>query len=165
MSTDGNGKVSPTGEVAVLKNGERSFTITPNAGYVVDEILLNGKSIGSDTTCTVAFNGANQTLLVKFTDKGFAIIASANQGGTISPSGKTNYRENDTATYTITANVGYRIKDVLVDETSVGAVETYTFANINFSSSIIAPYTSALKTISLPLSFIQSLTIVSILFP
>ena len=140
VSTSGNGTVSPSGDVAILKNGERTFTITPGSGYVIDDILLNGKSVGASTTYTVAYNGANQTLLVKFTDKAYSIIATATTGGSISPSGKTNYKLNDSATYTIKANVGYLIKDVLVDNVSVGVVETYTFTSITQSHTIDAVF-------------------------
>ncbi|MPM80069.1 hypothetical protein SDC9_127114 [bioreactor metagenome] len=45
-------------------------------------------------------------------------------------------------TYTITANSGYRISDVRVDGSSVGASSTYTFSGVSSSHSISATFAS-----------------------
>ena len=58
------------------------------------------------------------------------ITASAGHGGTISPAGAVTVDEGDDQTFTITANSGYSIADVVVDGVSVGAVESYTFDNV-----------------------------------
>ena len=60
----------------------------------------------------------------------FTITASATEGGTISPSGKTSVREQSDNTFTITQDKGYIISDILVDGKSVGAVAKYTFEDV-----------------------------------
>ena len=67
------------------------------------------------------------------------ITASAGQGGTITPSGTVTVTkgENQT-TFAIAPSEGYEIEDVLVNGQSVGAVETYTFANITENQTIAA---------------------------
>ncbi len=37
-----NGIIAPTGAVPVNDGASQQFTITPNAGYMVDEILVDG---------------------------------------------------------------------------------------------------------------------------
>lgn len=61
----------------------------------------------------------------------YTITASAGQGGSISPSGSVRVRSGSDKTFTITAEKGYVISDVLVDGTSVGAVEQYTFESVH----------------------------------
>ena len=58
------------------------------------------------------------------------ITASAGHGGKISPDGTVTVDEGENQTFTITANSGYSIADVVVDGKSVGAVESYTFDNV-----------------------------------
>lgn len=41
-SADENGTITPAGVVPVLKNGNQTFTITPNLNYFIDEVLING---------------------------------------------------------------------------------------------------------------------------
>ncbi len=70
----------------------------------------------------------------------FTISASAGSGGSISPNGNITVPENSNRTFTITAEQGYNIKDVLVDDISVGAVGTYTFNNVNVNHTISASF-------------------------
>ena len=42
--------------------------------------------------------------------------------------------------FTITANTGYQVKDVLVDGASVGAVTSYTFSNVTAAHTIAASF-------------------------
>lgn len=70
----------------------------------------------------------------------FTITASAGAGGSISPSGSVSVREGRDKTFTITPDSGYRISDVLVDGQSVGAVNTYTFDNVQKRHTIEAVF-------------------------
>ena len=47
---------------------------------------------------------------------------------------------NSSQTFTIMPNAGYKIKDVQVDGTSVGAVSTYTFDNVTADHTIEATF-------------------------
>jgi hypothetical protein len=73
----------------------------------------------------------------------YTISASAATGGSISPSGAVSVTQGGSKSFTITANSGYKIKDVLVDGASVGAVSTYTFSNVTSSHTISAVFESA----------------------
>ncbi|MBQ4820417.1 glycoside hydrolase family 9 protein [Aquimarina sp. MMG016] len=70
----------------------------------------------------------------------YTISSSAENGGSISPNGNIEVPENSDRTFTITADTGYSIKDVLVDGSSVGAVETYTFSNVTSDHNIEASF-------------------------
>ena len=66
----------------------------------------------------------------------YTITAEAGEGGTISPDGSTSVKKGNSQVYTITANEGYAIEDVIVDGESVGAVEKYTFDTVSENHTI-----------------------------
>lgn len=68
--------------------------------------------------------------------KTYNIVASAGTGGTISPSGTITVDEGVSQSYTISVNTEYRIKDVLVDGVSQGAIVSYTFSNVSADHTI-----------------------------
>src|SRR5690606_5000137 len=45
-----NGSISPSGSVEVPFGQSQLFTFTPDAGYVVDRVLVNGNNVGSGST-------------------------------------------------------------------------------------------------------------------
>ncbi len=69
------------------------------------------------------------------------ITSSAGTGGSISPKGRVEVKRGSDKTYTITAQSGYVISDVLVDGKSVGARSSYTFEDIRRSHTIKAVFT------------------------
>ena len=44
-----NGKITPAGDVAVPKGESKTFTITPDSGYYIKDVLVDGKSVGAVT--------------------------------------------------------------------------------------------------------------------
>jgi subtilisin len=72
--------------------------------------------------------------------RAYSITASAGIGGTIEPSGEVKVNEGGNQTFTITPNTGYKISDVLVDNSSVGAVPSYTFENVKADHTIHAEF-------------------------
>ena len=60
----------------------------------------------------------------------YTIVASAGMGGSISPSGDVIVSENDNQIFDITADRGFKIEDVVVDGSSLGAINTYAFSNV-----------------------------------
>ena len=47
-----NGTISPAGWTSVGEGGEQTFTITPDAGYAVAKVLVDGRSVGAVTSYT-----------------------------------------------------------------------------------------------------------------
>lgn len=66
--------------------------------------------------------------------------ASAGTGGTISPSGQVRVDRGHDQEFTITPSDGYTISDVLVDNSSVGAVSRYTFNSVQRAHTIQASF-------------------------
>ena len=51
-SANANGFISPSGNVKVREGADQTFTITPDNGYVVADVKIDGKSIGAVKTYT-----------------------------------------------------------------------------------------------------------------
>ena len=69
------------------------------------------------------------------------ITATAGSNGSISPAGAVAVLYNTNKTFTITANSGYQIQDVLVDSSSKGLLSTYTFNSVTSNHTIAASFT------------------------
>ena len=78
---------------------------------------------------------------------GFTITAIAGANGSISPSGVVSVEAGGSQTFTITANEGYKIADVLVDGKSVGAVGSYTFSDVQANRTIAATFAYDMPTV------------------
>ena len=94
---------------------------------------------GEDTSAT-DYDIVRLTEIAAFGKQLNTITATAGDGGTISPSGTQTVPNGSNATYTITPDSGYIIKDVLVDDVSVSAVSSYTFENVTENHTITASF-------------------------
>ena len=70
----------------------------------------------------------------------FNITASANAGGTISPSGTVAVKRYESQTFTIAPTTGYKIKSVTVDGSNQSAITSYTFTNITKAHTITVAF-------------------------
>jgi hypothetical protein len=70
----------------------------------------------------------------------YTITATATEGGTISPTGAVIVNSGASQEFQITADSGYVISDVLVDDVSVGAVPSHTFSDVSEDHTIHAVF-------------------------
>ena len=83
-------------------------------------------------------------LMVGEVTETFTITATAGDNGTISPSGDVVVNSGASQAFTITPNISYAVDDVLVDDVSVGAVSSYTFANVTAGHTIHASFAAVI---------------------
>ena len=79
---------------------------------------------------------------IEITPNEYNIVATAETGGSITPSGIIKVTEGGSQTFTISPANGYAISSVLVDSVSIGAVNTYTFSNVTNNHTIVAKFKS-----------------------
>jgi hypothetical protein len=139
-SADVSGSITPLGTITVSKGDSLTFTITPDAGYEVRSVIVDGANKGAVTIYTFANIAANHTISAYFKVITYAITATTDANGTISPPGTTILNIGAGQTYTITPKPGHHTADVLVDGTSVGAVGTYVFTDVTSSHTIAATF-------------------------
>jgi hypothetical protein len=147
-SAGSNGSISPSGAVTVNQGSNQTFTITPNSGFAVSSVTVDGTNVGAVTTYTFSNVQANHTISATFAPVTFTITPSAGANGSISPSGAVTVNQGSSQTFTITPNSGFSVSDVTVDGTSVGAVTTYTFSNLQANHTINASFAAVTFTIT-----------------
>ena len=65
-SAGSNGEISPSGDVSVRSDLGQTFVFTPDKGYRVADVLVNGKSVGALRSYTFATARSDQTIEVIF---------------------------------------------------------------------------------------------------
>jgi hypothetical protein len=140
VSAGFGGSISPSGLITLNYGDSKTFIITPNTGYHIADVKVDGVSVGSVSTYTFQNITSDHTIEAIFAMNTYTITVSAGLGGSISPSGNVTVNYGDSKTFTITPDKGYKIRDVNVDGKSVGAVSTYTFTNVTDNHTIDATF-------------------------
>jgi ABC-type transporter MlaC component len=145
-----NGSITPSGHVTVDYGANQSFSITPDVGYHVADVQVDSISVGAVTSYEFTNVMANHTIEASFAIDTFTITASAGANGSMTPLGDVTVDYGASQSFSITADVGYHIADVLVDGVSVGAATSYTFTNVMANHTIEA--SSAIDTYTITAS-------------
>ncbi|MDL2308783.1 fibronectin type III domain-containing protein [Bacteroidales bacterium OttesenSCG-928-B11] len=136
-----NGAITP-GTQVVNHGANAAFQITPNEGYEIQNIKVNGTNVtftadaSGAASHTISNITANTTITATMKIKTYTITATAGTGGSISPSGTATVDYGATATYTITPNAGYEIEAVVVDGAVVGKMNSFAFAKVTSNRTI-----------------------------
>jgi len=132
------GNIAPSGMITVNRGDSRTFTITPDVGYMVYSVVVDGVQEGGITSYTISNISANHSIDAYVRPITYTITATAESGGSISPAGVTTIKTGGKLTYTITPKEGYQIADVLIDTISQGPISTWSFSNITANHTIKA---------------------------
>jgi uncharacterized delta-60 repeat protein len=137
-TTGTNGSISPSGTTVVSAGVSQSYTITPNAGYDIQSVTVDGVTQGAPTatftfTNVQASHTISATFVAQVAATTFNIVATTGTNGSISPSGTTVVSAGVSQSYTITPNA--------VDGVTQGApTATFTFTNVQASHTISATF-------------------------
>lgn len=144
-----NGTIDPYGLQSYEYGATPTFTVTANAGYQVDEVMVDGQVVTlTNGAYTFAPLTCNHTISVTFSPLNYTITAAAGNGGSITPEGEVVVASGSAQTFVIAPATGYVIDDVTVDNVSVGAVTSYTFENVNADHTINATFSVINLTIT-----------------
>ena len=137
-----NGVISP-GTTVVSYGSSQNFIITPNTGYHVVDVAVDGVSRGVLTS--YSFNNVQvpHSITTTFAINTYTVTVTAGANGQITPStGSANY--SATPTYTITPNTDYHIASITVNGQSVTVTspvgQTYQFSPVSNNASIGATF-------------------------
>ena len=134
------GSIDPDGETVVSQGESVSYTISPDNGYQIADITVNGSSVGPVAEYTFSDVEADNTISAVFEKNSYTITASAGSGGSITPAGDTVVSPGESVTYTISPDSDHNISDVTVNGSSVGAVSSYTINNVSSDNTIYATF-------------------------
>lgn len=144
MGTSMPTNLAPGGYVPVMDGETRTLHFTPNAGYEVGSVIIDGVNKGAITS--YSFTGLTSNVhakvnWVKAGEKQYAVTATAGLGGTITPASAV-VKSNGFAQFTVTADAGYMIKSVTADTASVVKVSegVYNVGPVNADVAVSATF-------------------------
>jgi len=146
-SAGANGSISPSTTANVMQGNSQTFTVSPATGHHIEDVLVDGSSVGAVSSYTFSNVADNHTIAASFSINAFTITASAGANGSIDPSGSVPANYGDNKTFTITPGDGFQIQNVTVDGQSMGALSTYTFNNVTADGHAIGASFSAINSI------------------
>ena len=111
----GNGSITSS-KIGVIENTKVEITFTPDEGYMIDKVLVN--TVETTVTGNKIELIVNEETEVKVSYKKipFTITVKDVDGATITPNGVVAVSYGEDKEFTITANSGYKLVKVLVDE-------------------------------------------------
>ena len=155
ITATGNGTASVWGDVirnmtqsySIVAGVSGTITFTPDDGYRVKSLKVNGDAVTASTSYTITVN-SETTVEVEFeaipvNPSNYSLSITAIGSGALSYGGETirgatktyTVTEGTTATLTITPDSGYRIKSLKVNGSSVSATNSYSLT-INSDTTI-----------------------------
>lgn len=136
------GTISPDGDTIVMEGSNQIYAVLPVNGWQIADILVDHVSKGPKERFTFWDVNASHTIEALFKEKP-SIVASADENGMIDPSGTIYVNEGDFKLFKITANDGYKIDDVMVNDESIGPKSSYYFSNVTGKNTITASFKPA----------------------
>jgi len=129
-SIDGNGTITPSGEVEVKKGESKHFTFKANEGSLIKDIIIDDISL-SDSELQVAINEGyifsnvqkDHSIHVIVAKKQYVIQASLEGHGFISPKGNVLVNHGDDQKFEIGVVDGYYIKSIFIESNALTSKE------------------------------------------
>lgn len=149
-TTGVGGTISPLGVTTLNYGLSQAYSITPQSGYRIADVFVDGKTVGAVSSYTFSKIAADHMISVTFVAKTYTMYATATTGGTFAPAGSNGYltvAEGASLKYTFTPANGYTIIDVKVNGISKGPLPFYTFTNILANQTINVSFAPAVLTI------------------
>ena len=154
VSYDGTTITNKTQSFTVAEGTSATITISPNTGYKLASLTVNGTDVTSsvkDNQYTISNISANTTIVATFEQITYTLSVQATGNGSVAYNGtsaKNNTRNFEvnhgtSATLTITPDSGYRLASLTVNGTNVTSSVSnnqYTISNITANTTVVATF-------------------------
>lgn len=136
----GPGSISSEGTTSVAAGGSISYTITPDPGYDILQVLAGGVPVGPVSSYTFNNVRGDVSIEAQFGVKTYRIYAGSSAVGSITPAGFTTVYPGDDQGYTVVPDYGWDVYALKVDGVDQGPLTSYTFTNVTADHNIKAIY-------------------------
>jgi sialate O-acetylesterase len=135
------GEITPSGKSAFLPRTAVLYTITPRAGYFIEDVKVDGASVGSIRHYTFDPLKGSHTIEALFSKKApsYTITATAEKGGKLVPAGAVTVTQGASAAFTIEPDTGNRVS-LSVDGLLLGTRNAYTFSDVRNNHTLKASF-------------------------
>ena len=128
LATSGdNGTISPSGMIMIQHGLDLLFTISPNQGYHIDDVLVDGGSVGPVAQYEFVNVNSDHTIHAGFAINVYNITAEPNNPDWGNIAGGGLYDHGQTVTLTAMANPNYEFIEWLEDGVAVSTDSIYVF--------------------------------------
>ena len=138
------GTISDMGATTMAYNGSKTYTITPDAGFHVSNVFVDGLPVGAVSTYSFNNVTASHTIYAEFAANEYTITVTQPANGVITP-GTSTVLNGSTPAFMITPSLGYSVSainvngtNVISDASSVNDVYTYVFPAVSANQTITA---------------------------
>ena len=137
-----DGSVVPSGTAFVTGgNDSVTYNFSADLGYQITNVFLDGSSLGTPTSHQILNVQTDHTLAVYFGLLNFDVAITQTVGGAISPDPHGTIPYGSTSqVFSVTADAGYHLWDVIADGVSQGQVYSYQFTNVTNDHSITTEF-------------------------
>ena len=128
----GHGTIS-TSVLEVLEGEKVEITFTPDEGYMIDKVLVEGTEVEVTGNKLELTMDGNKLVTVSYKKIPFTVTVKDVTGATVTPNGAVSVSYGDDKEFTITVNSGYKLVKVLVngtDKTADMVDDKLTLSNI-----------------------------------
>jgi len=143
------GSIAPAGPTGVTPGSNQTFTITPDPGFAVSQLVVDGNQQPGATSFTFTNVTASHYINAYFVPSELVITAAAGPDGSISPAGDSAVTPGSNQTYTITPNAGFMVAALVVDGAQLPGATSYTFTNVTASHYISAYFAPLPATVTI----------------
>ena len=153
-TADNGGSISPAGQSTVNCGDDITYTITPNNGYMVASLTVDGQNVGSQSSYTFTDVDANHTIAATFEQipaGQITIVVNADaEGGIVTPTGTQTITSGSIFTFTVTPDNCYTIGTVTLNGTAVtlNANNQYTIQNVTTEQTVNVTFNQITYTIA-----------------
>ncbi|MDL2231061.1 T9SS type A sorting domain-containing protein, partial [Bacteroidales bacterium OttesenSCG-928-L19] len=140
-----NGTITPAGVTTVNYNENATYTITPNVGYEIISITVNGIAVAGSfddegvATYTISGITENKEITATLIPRTYTITVENTENGTITP-GTSVVEHGEAISFTITPAPRYEIARLIIDGNDTTPEPTYTFTNVTANHTIRAEF-------------------------
>ncbi len=138
------GTISDMGVTTMAYNGSKTYTITPNTGFHVSDVFVDGQSVGAVSTYSFNNVTADHIIYAEFAANTYTITVTQPANGVITP-GTTTVLNGATPAFVINPSIGYSVSainvngaNVIGNATHVNDVYTYVFPAVSANQTITA---------------------------
>lgn len=121
------GAIEPEGQILVTHGDDKEFIITPDTGYEIADVIVDGVSVGAVANYTFNNVVSDHTIDASFSLLEYTITVSASplEGGTVSGGGV--YKHGETVDLTAVEDDSYRFKNWTESGVVVSTDPNYSF--------------------------------------
>lgn len=140
------GTITPAGTREVPQRKAVLYTVVPDGGNPVQDVRVDGKSVGSVTTFTFDPVESNHTIEATFFPPSpkYTITAQAGDGGVLNPAGVIKVRQGENITFHLSPETGNKV-NLSVDGTSLGPRSAFQFTDVRKDHSLTATFSATIR--------------------